>query len=301
MLKRYKDRVFATKAILEATLEYIHANAQRLIEANKAAELSSVQDFAGMNKAFPVLFKSTGQTTIFHYKGIAYHYDSSIVSGTRKTVYTHEPFEEDIPYYNNVAVTDSVALPYAYLIPREWSLEADRLKLHGVLIKETTKAQKVVVTKYKFHDVKFASGPYEGRQGVTAKYDIFTDTVEIPVGTYVVPTKQNAIRVIAHLLEPKSGDSFLRWGFMNAIFERKEYFEDYVMERVALEMLDKDVNLKKEFEEKLANDPKFRDDPNQRLNFFYERSPYLDKQQNVYPIFRVESEKEFKAVAEISK
>jgi hypothetical protein len=290
MLKPYKDRVYATKAILEATLEYVHANAAKIVSANESAELNAMQTFSVAHQAFPVQFKSTGESTKFHYRGYVYRYDSSAISGTRKTVYTHEPFDEDIPYYNSIMIADSVVLPHAYIIPREWSLLVDRLRLHGVVVTETDRPVRLSVTKYKFRDVKFATGPYEGRQGVTCKYDAFTDTVDVPAGTFVVPVHQQSVRIIAHLLEPKSADSFLRWGFMNAIFEQKEYFEDYVMERIAPDMLAQNPQLKKEFEEKLATDPKFRDDPNQRLNFFYERSPYWDKSKNVYPVYRLETE-----------
>ena len=44
--------------------------------------------------------------------------------------------------------------------------------------------------------------------------------------------------MIAHLLEPKSDDSFVKWGSMNIIFERKEYFENYSMEPIAKKMYD---------------------------------------------------------------
>jgi hypothetical protein len=74
---------------------------------------------------------------------------------------------------------------------------------------------------------------------------------------------------------------------MNEIFERKEYYEDYVMEALAEEMLASDPDLRKEFETKLGNDKAFRNDPRARLNFFYEHSPYYDQQKNVYPILRV--------------
>jgi hypothetical protein len=90
------------------------------------------------------------------------------------------------------------------------------------------------------------------------------------------------------LLEPESDDSFMRWGFFNSVLEQKEYFEPYVMEKVALEMVRDNPDLKKEFEEKLSADKNFKNDANARLNFFYERSPYFDAQLNVYPVMRVE-------------
>ena len=42
----------------------------------------------------------------------------------------------------------------------------------------------------------------------------------------------------AHLLEPQGPDSFVAWGFFDAIFEQKEYGEDYVVEKLARDMLD---------------------------------------------------------------
>jgi hypothetical protein len=93
--------------------------------------------------------------------------------------------------------------------------------------------------------------------------------------------------VLAHLLEPDSPDSFVRWGFFNAFFERKEYAEPYIMEPIAREMVQKDAALREEFYKKLHEDESFRNDPAARLEFFYRRSPYFDAAERVYPIMRV--------------
>ena len=142
--------------------------------------------------------------------------------------------------------------------------------------------------RYKFNDVKFSETPYEGRQTVTFNYENYEEKVNLTAGSFYVPTNQRTIKIITHLLEPKSADSFVRWGFMNQIFEQKEYYEDYVMEKLAEEMLENDPELRKEFEERLMNDENFKNNTKARLDFFYERSPYPDKQLNVYPILRIE-------------
>jgi hypothetical protein len=80
----------------------------------------------------------------------------------------------------------------------------------------------------------------------------------------------------------------VQWGFMNQIFEQKEYFENYVMEPLAEEMLNSDPDLKKEFEKKLSEDEAFRNNPYERLNYFYKRLPYWDKALNLYPIMRID-------------
>jgi len=136
--------------------------------------------------------------------------------------------------------------------------------------------------------VKFANSPYEGRQRVDFDYDLIQEKRTVPSGTFYIPVNQRTVRIIANLLEPKSGDSFIRWGFMNSIFEKKEYFENYVMEKIAEQMLANDSELKKEFETRLLEDEDFKEDSDTRLNFFYERSQYFDNHYRVYPIIKIE-------------
>jgi hypothetical protein len=60
-----------------------------------------------------------------------------------------------------------------------------------------------------------------------------------------------------------------------------------VLEKLAREMLAKDKNLRKEFEEKLKDDT-FAKSPSARLRFFYERSPYFTGQRvGLYPVGRI--------------
>ncbi len=242
-----------------------------------------------MDKYLPLAFSNTDKYELMTFKGYEYYWDSSAVSGTQRLVYSENKKDFEVKYYDDVIITDSIKIAKGYYIPPEYSFLVDRLKLHRVdpsfII---TESKKVFATRYKFKEVKFSETPYEGRQNVTFNYDTYEEEVIIPKGSYFYLTDQPAARILTHLLEPKSNDSFVRWGFMNQIFEQKEYYEDYVMEKLAEEMLENDPELRKEFEEKLKTDEAFRNNPRARLDFFYERSPYPDKQLNVYPIMRID-------------
>ena len=63
--------------------------------------------------------------------------------------------------------------------------------------------------------------------------------------------------MIVHLLKPKASDSFVKWGFMNIIFERKEYFEPYSTEPIAQKMYTESEELRNEFNERLKSDSTF--------------------------------------------
>jgi hypothetical protein len=288
MLKPYKERVYSTKAVLETTMEFVFNNSTELKELNRKADKETAELFV-KGKYLPMSFSNTDKYELVDFSGYEYYWDSSAISGTQKLVYTDRKKDFEIKYFTDVFVKDSVKVAKGYYIPPEYSFLVDRLKLHGLSsISTEDELKEVEVTSYKFKDVKFASGPYEGRQSVTFSYDTYTEKVNIPKGSFLFLTDQRTARVLTHLLEPKSSDSFVRWGFMNQIFEQKEYYEDYVMEKLAEEMLAIDSALKKEFEEKLTSDEAFRNNPKARLDFFYGRSPYPDKQLNVYPILRIE-------------
>jgi murein tripeptide amidase MpaA len=288
MLKPYKERVYSTKAVLETTLEFVFNNSTELKKLNQQADEHTGKLYEE-GKYLPISFSNTDKYHPANFKGYEYYWDSSTVSGAKKLVYSDHKKDFEVKYFNDIVVSDTIKVAKGYYIPPEYSFLADKLRLHGlnsILIEDELKD--VEVTRYKFKDVKFAESPYEGRQSVTFNYDTYTEEVNIPEGSFFFLTDQRTAKVLTHLLEPKSSDSFLQWGFMNQIFEQKEYYEDYVMEKLAEEMLENDPELKKEFEEKLKTDEAFRNNPRARLDFFYERSPYPDKQLNVYPILRIE-------------
>ena len=122
---------------------------------------------------------------------------------------------------------------------------------------------------------------------VTQKNQLVRERRLYAAGSVVVPMAQAAGRVALNLLEPDAPDSFVAWGFFNPIFEQKEFGENYVLEKLAREMLAKDEKLRREFEQRVASDPKFAASPFERLRFFYERSPYWDRQMNLYPVGRI--------------
>lgn len=287
MIKPYKERVFATKAVLETTFEFIKNFNSELITLNLNADKNSVINFHHEKRFLPIDFSLSEKYDEVLFKGFDYKKEFSEISGTEKIVYTNNPKEFKVKYYRDVFASDSVQMPDYYIIPAEWSSLADRMSFHGIRYFKSEYDTNVSVERYKFSNVKFSGSSYEGRLRVSFDFEKFEEEVKIPAGSIIVPTNQRTIRLIAHLLEPKCEDSFVQWGFMNQIFEQKEYFENYVMEQIAEEMLNKNPELKHEFERKLSEDQAFRNNPYERLNFFYKISPYWDKNLNLYPVMRL--------------
>ena len=289
MLKPYKSRVRGTYDILRYTIEEINRTKASLFEANKKTDAETIErgKTYDANRQFPLRIEVTDKSEPFAFKGIEYKLEDSEISGMKRIIYGTKPLNITIPKFDEAKITESVAPPLYYIVPPQWKDAIDVLQAHGVQFQRTSKPLKIEIESYKFSDVKFAPASFENRVTVSFKANSITETREFPAGSIVIPTAQPAANVAIHLLEPMSPDSFVYWGFFNAIFEQKEYGEGYVLEKLAREMLAKDANLKKEFDEKLK-DETFAKNPRARLNFFYERSPYfLNQRVGFYPIGRI--------------
>lgn len=289
MLKPYPTRVSATYHVLRSLLRALAPRVSSVRSIVRHADRDVTTERNDADRYLPVKFNVSSRSTLKRFLGIRHRTERSTLSGGTRVIYTGEPYELDVPFFDDITVTDSVAVPAAYLVPPEWLFVADRLRFHGISFTRTLRPETLTVTGTTFSDVRFAARPYEGRQ--TATYTT-RESVERKIfaeGTLVVPTNQRAAHVAIHLLEPRCGDSFVAWGFFNAVFEQKEYAEEYVMERIGREMLAGDAQMRTEFTQKVYRDSAFARDPSARLNWLYQRSAWRDRGLNVYPVGRIGS------------
>lgn len=286
--KNYRSRVRGTYDILRYTVEEINQNKQSLFDANKKAEAETIErgKTYDATRQFPLRLQITEQSEPFEFKGTEYKKEKSDISGVEMIAYGTKPLNITIPKYDTAKISASVAPPLYYIVPAQWQNVIEIIKAHDIKFQTITKPLTVEVESYRLTEPKFSPQSFESHNTVSYKAVSVKETRTFPTNSIIIPLEQEAANVAIHLLEPDSPDSFLYWGFFSAIFEQKEYGEAYVLEKLAREMLAKDANLKKEFEEKLK-DEAFAKNPRARLTFFYERSPYFDKRIGLYPVGRI--------------
>ena len=284
MLKDYHTRVTAVYHLLTHFLEFASRYGKELQQVNHRSDELTARQLPG--KILPLRLTTSYRDSIWvDFLGVEFEKVPSEISGTDWVIYhSDRPKTYRLPYFNHLQVTDSARVPYAYLIPREWQFQISRLRLHGVHLYRLTRDTTLQVTSYRFRHARWRQTPYEGHHPVSVELEPVRETRFYPAGTVVVPLNQRTNRVIVHLLEPRAPDSFVSWGYWDVLFERKEYAERYVMERLARQMLRENPELRKEFQQKLASDSTFAHNPYQRLMFFYRRSPYWDQHYNRYPV-----------------
>jgi hypothetical protein len=230
--------------------------------------------------------QASANVEMMDFLGVESHTLSSRISGAQRTVYLGAPATRHLAVYRQNEVSISVPRAKAYWIPPAWNDVAERLRIHGIAVERISEPREVDADMYRLDAPKYDAEAFEGHVRVSATARIEHRKERFPAGSFRVTTDQPLGDLAAVLLEPASPDSFLQWGFFDSIFQRTEYAEAYVTEAMAEQMLAADPALKSEFEHRLATDEAFRASPEQRLDFFYSRSPYADPRWRLYPVAR---------------
>lgn len=292
MLKPYEVRVRGTYDLVELTLEQVAKDTGALLAANRQADADVIARAGDAQARVPLTFKPDPTSTPFEFKGYRFSITHSDISNSDWIQY--DPSHKQsytIPNWNGLLPDVSITPPAAYAIPAQWTAIIDRLDAHGIVYRRLARPIRVKAAAYRLDQPQWASKPFEGH--LMLRDFQLTDTtreVALPAGSVIVPMDQRAANVAIQLLEPQAPDSLLRWGYLNAIFEPKEYGEPRVLEKLARDMLAKDPSLKAEFERKLRDDAAFAASPEARLSFFFERSPwYATQNVGAYPVLKLDA------------
>ncbi|BAC90415.1 M14 family metallopeptidase [Gloeobacter violaceus] len=291
MLKDYKSRVTATYDLLVEIFAHLkrYPSELRTLVARVDEQTVARGRRYDPNFRYPLTFKLSEHSRPFQFQGFETTLELSAVSGS--TWLRYEPTKPKtftIPLFDEATVEKAVAPPLAYVVPVSLTEVIDKIKAHGLRHRTLDGPSTLTVETYEFSAPVWEAAPFEGRIRLKDfKLTPIRRQITYPAGSLVVPLDQRAANVAIHLLEPQGPDSLLQWGFLDAIFEQKEYAEAYVMEKMAREMLARDPKLKAEFERKVSEESAFAASPEARLEFFYRRTPYWDDRYNIYPIGRL--------------
>ncbi len=292
MLKSYENRVRATYDLVELMLEQINQHPAALLATTAKADADTIARVHDVQARVPLTFKPDPQSTKFELKGYAFTLSHSDISNSDWIQYDpSQPKHYTIENWNGLLPDLSITPPAAYVVPAPWTAIIDRLDAHGIRYSRIDHPLTIHAEGYQLDDPKWANKPFEGHLMLRDfTLHAVPHEVTLPTGSVIVPLDQRGANVAIELLEPQAPDSLLHWGFLNAMFEAKEYGEPRVVEKLAREMLAKDPALKTEFEHRLHDDPAFAASSNARLQFFFERSPwYVAQHVGAYPVLRLDA------------
>ncbi len=286
MLKPFADRYASMRALVESVLAFTVAYGAAIQALRSAARAP-----LAVGSLCPVLWRADySRPASFRFKGFAPIYGQSQLGNYYRLAYDrNQPWERDIAWFNRCETVLSVNTPSAYLIPQAWREVIERLDWNGVELQRLDTDQVLQGQAYRIDHVLPRPGPYEGHMfhdevtlsSRTAQY-------QARAGDVLVHLDQPRARYAVETLEPQAHDSFFRWGFFNAILEKKEHFSDYVFEDTALEMLHHEPELAAAFAQWKADNPALLADQQAVLSFIYANGKrHVEPEWRRYPVVRV--------------
>ncbi|MEZ4936343.1 MAG: hypothetical protein R2799_01980 [Crocinitomicaceae bacterium] len=282
MLKTYQERVESTKNILYTLLSYAEVHHEEIKKLKDQADADTKT-----KNSFDLKWElDTTNYQDFVFRGFEYELiPSELTKEKRLKYYSDQPKNYNIKYYDHYKSTLNKVKPKYYLIPGQWEEVIYRLMVNEIEMQTIQKDTSIQVQGYYIDDYQTLNQPYEGHY---MHHDIKVSSnqfsYEAKKGDLLIPTGTVNDYFLMSVLEPDAVDSYFVWNFFDEILGRKEYFSPYVFEEKAIDILERNPKLKKEYESKV-NDFKNRWEA---LDYIYRNSEMYERTHNLYPVLRIE-------------
>ena len=285
MLKPYRQRVEGTYKLMEQFIKIADEDSE-LVQNLKKID----RDLYKPGDKYPIQWKvDSSKTATLQFKGYEASQIPSEVTGQQRLKFDRDkPFTRDVTYHNIFAPLASITIPEAYIVPKGYWNVLDLLKQNKIHYETIQRDTIIKAQVYHIKDYKTFQNPYEGHYPhYSTQVEATTENVEVKKGDYWFSTDQDGVRYLIETLEPSAPDSFFNWNFFDAILQQKEGFSPYVWEDKAMEFLNENPEIQKQFEAKKRQDPSFEANWFLQLDWIHKQTPNYEKAHLRYPIVRV--------------
>ncbi|QSE98160.1 M14 family metallopeptidase [Fulvivirga lutea] len=285
MLKPFKTRVESSYTFLETVLEMAYVDGKRIRELKEKRQ----NDIKPGSKLAIDWRLTRGESAKLNFKGYEGETRKSEVTDLDRLYYNHEkPFTKSIPYYNTYVASEEVVIPKAYVIPQGWHDVIELLKLNKAKYRQLKQDSSINVEVYTIEKFTTSKTVYEGHyMNNNVQVSVSEEEVKFRKGDYIFFTDHTSGRYLVETLEPKAIDSFFSWNFFDTILQQKEGFSPYVFEDLALQLIESEPQLKKDFKQKKRDEPDFALNWFAQLDYIYKNSPYYEEAHMRYPVYRL--------------
>ena len=285
MLKPYDKRVAGTYQLMLKMIAIAEKDGKKIKEMRNVANAALQQ-----SDYYPLKWQlDTTKTSNYVFKGFKADTIISEITGFKRLKYNREiPTQKEVMYQDYFKASDSIRIPQAYIIGKQWHNVIKRLELNNISYTELQKDSTFLVESYKIDNYKTYTSPYEGHYlHYNTSVNSANISKEFKAGDIIIPTDQPGLRYILETLEPSAVDSFFNWNFFDTILQQKEGFSPYVFEDTALEMLKNDSILRTEFDIKKNQDQDFKNNWYLQLKWLFKHSKHYEEAHMQYPIYRI--------------
>ncbi|MBN1822396.1 MAG: hypothetical protein JXR31_13155 [Prolixibacteraceae bacterium] len=284
--KPYPDRVKSCYQFIVSLAEFTSENSKKIIESRK----KGIQESINMDVC-PIAYElDTSKYQMIEFKG--YETDNEQVSplnGLKRFGYDRsKPYAEKIKYFDTWDPSEMAQVPEYYILPQGYTDVIERLELAGVKYDRLEKDTIIKVTVDYIDEFSTSQQPGNGHY-FHNKVSTHSNVQDIQYykDDLVIPVRQEKIRYLIEMLEPKARDSFFRWNFFDNILDQREYFSPYGFEENAIKYLEEHPEFKKEFEGKRKSDSDFANNHRAQMSYIYNNSEWFEKTWKRYPVGKI--------------
>ncbi|MGC9354099.1 MAG: M14 family zinc carboxypeptidase, partial [Mariniphaga sp.] len=284
--KAYPDRVKSCYQFIQVLAEYTSGNSS-VIQKIRAESIRESMEL----KEYPIGFEmDSTKFQMIEFKGYeAVDNQISPVTGLPRFGYdTSEPYTTTIKYLNTWKPVEMVKVPEFYIIPQNYRVVIERLDLLNIQYSRLQKDSLIKVTVDYIEEFYSPPRPYNGHfyhSSMTTRSEI--QKMQYYRGDLVIPVRQEKIKYLLEMFEPKAVDSFFRWNFFDNILDQREYFSSYGFEENALKYLEEHPEFEARFLEARQKDSVLATNHRAQLAWIYNNSEWLEKSWKRYPVGKI--------------
>jgi hypothetical protein len=205
----FEDRVAATLAFVEAILERVRVDADRVAELTREAD---ARDLRGRRLGLRATFERGDEVEIL--MGAA-EPRRSRYSGQEYLARLDEVRSERMREYGSFRVVEEERVPAAYYVPAELEAVTDLLAWHGIRSTPLDAPRRVAAERFVIDSTRVADQEFQGHREREVFGSWTPVEVDLDAGTLEVPLDQPLARLVFHLLEPRAADGVVNWNLVD--------------------------------------------------------------------------------------
>ncbi len=284
--RNFPDRVKSCYQFINVLANFVSTNS----EAIKKSRLEGIKESMAFNN-YPIAYQlDTTKFEMIEFKGFEVDKNQiSPVSGLKRFGYdTSKPYTEKVKYFNFYAQTETIGVPEFYILPQSYREIIERLDLVKIKYSRLPNDTLINLTVEYIDDFSSPAKPYNGHYyHDKVSTHIEKQSIKYFAGDLLIPVRQEKIKYLLEMFEPKAGDSFFRWNFFDNILDQREYFSSYGFDANAFKYLNEHPDFKAKFDEKRKSDAEFANNHRAQLAYIYNNSEWFEKTWKRYPVGKI--------------
>ena len=199
-----------------------------------------------------------------------------------------KPYTKTVKYFDTYNPTQTVTVPGFYILPQNYRDVIERLDLVKISYSRLQTDTLIDVTVDYIDEFTSPARPNNGHfyhDKITTRSE--KQKIQYYAGDLVIPVRQEKIKYLLEMFEPKASDSFFRWNFFDNILDQREYFSSYGFEENALKYLNDHPGFKAEFLNVCKQDSTLIGNHRAQLAWIYNNSEWFEKTWKRYPVGKI--------------